>query len=131
MCPGISMSLKTMPVVLASLLYSFDWKLQDGVVPGNMDMSEGKSSQALPVHGCKIFLTMRWLGLEEPSRLLNLSHSSLLQLLRLRIRGSRVDFISVASDSLHFLRSDPYVFSSDSRNVYIVFDTNLEIFLID
>ncbi|CAH8361205.1 unnamed protein product [Eruca vesicaria subsp. sativa] len=40
MCPGISMSLKTTPMVLASLLYSFDWKLQDGVVPGNMDMSE-------------------------------------------------------------------------------------------
>ncbi|KAG5395904.1 hypothetical protein IGI04_017718 [Brassica rapa subsp. trilocularis] len=40
MCPGISMSLKTTPMVLASLLYSFDWKLQDGIVPGNMDMSE-------------------------------------------------------------------------------------------
>ncbi|CAH8325326.1 unnamed protein product [Eruca vesicaria subsp. sativa] len=40
MCPGISMSLKTTPMVLASLLYSFDWKLQDGVFPGNMDMSE-------------------------------------------------------------------------------------------
>lgn len=40
MCPGMSMALRTMSLVLASLLYSFDWKLQDGIVPGNMDMSE-------------------------------------------------------------------------------------------
>ncbi|CAH2057846.1 unnamed protein product [Thlaspi arvense] len=40
MCPGISMSLKTMSVALASLLYCFDWKLQNGVVPQNIDMSE-------------------------------------------------------------------------------------------
>ncbi|ESQ39190.1 hypothetical protein EUTSA_v10001412mg [Eutrema salsugineum] len=40
MCPGISMALKTMCMVLASLLYCFDWKLQNGVVPQNMDMSE-------------------------------------------------------------------------------------------
>ncbi|XP_010508139.1 PREDICTED: cytochrome P450 76C3-like [Camelina sativa] len=40
MCPGISMSLRTMYMVLASLLYSFDWKLPNGVVPENMDMSE-------------------------------------------------------------------------------------------
>ncbi|CAA7047365.1 unnamed protein product [Microthlaspi erraticum] len=40
MCPGMSMALKTMSMVLASLLYSFDWKLQNGAVPENMDMSE-------------------------------------------------------------------------------------------
>ncbi|XP_023640533.1 cytochrome P450 76C3 [Capsella rubella] len=40
MCPGISMSLRTMYMVLASLLYSFDWKLQNGVVPESMDMTE-------------------------------------------------------------------------------------------
>ncbi|CAH2057848.1 unnamed protein product [Thlaspi arvense] len=34
MCPGMSMALKTMSLVLASLLYSFDWKFQ------NMDMSD-------------------------------------------------------------------------------------------
>lgn len=57
MCPGISMALKTMHMVLASLLYSFDWKLQNGVVPGNIDMSEtfgltlhkAKSLCAVPV----------------------------------------------------------------------------------
>lgn len=40
MCPGISMALKTMSMVLASLLYSFDWKLRNGAVPQNMDMGE-------------------------------------------------------------------------------------------
>ncbi|VVB03472.1 unnamed protein product [Arabis nemorensis] len=40
MCPGYSMALKTMSMVLASLLYSFDWKLQNGVFPQNIDMSE-------------------------------------------------------------------------------------------
>ncbi|CAN8302171.1 unnamed protein product [Cochlearia groenlandica] len=40
MCPGISMALKTTYTVLASLLYSFDWKLQNGVVHENIDMTE-------------------------------------------------------------------------------------------
>ncbi|CAA7050737.1 unnamed protein product [Microthlaspi erraticum] len=40
MCPGSPMALRTMFLVLASLLYSFDWKLQNGVFPENMDMSD-------------------------------------------------------------------------------------------
>ncbi|KFK37349.1 hypothetical protein AALP_AA4G245200 [Arabis alpina] len=40
MCPGYPIALKTMTLVLASLLYSFDWKLQNGVTLENMDMSE-------------------------------------------------------------------------------------------
>nr|QWK52446.1 cytochrome P450 76C3-1 [Isatis tinctoria] len=40
MCPGMSMALRTMYLVLASLLYSFDWEVQNGVVPENMDMSD-------------------------------------------------------------------------------------------
>ncbi|KFK37348.1 hypothetical protein AALP_AA4G245100 [Arabis alpina] len=56
-CPGISMALRTMCRVLASLLYSFDWKLENGVVPQNMDMSDifgvtlrkAKPLRALPI----------------------------------------------------------------------------------
>ncbi|CAN6845128.1 unnamed protein product [Brassica oleracea] len=40
MCPGMSMALRTMSLVLASLLYSFDWKAQKGVVAENMDMTD-------------------------------------------------------------------------------------------
>ncbi|VVB02813.1 unnamed protein product [Arabis nemorensis] len=57
MCPGSSMALRTMSMVLASLLYSFDWKLENGVVPQNMDMSDvfgvtlrkAKPLRALPI----------------------------------------------------------------------------------
>ncbi|KAJ0259164.1 hypothetical protein HA466_0055560 [Hirschfeldia incana] len=40
LCPGMSMALRTMSLVLASLLYSFDWKAQEGVVAANMDMTD-------------------------------------------------------------------------------------------
>ncbi|KAL1195064.1 Cytochrome P450 76C4 [Cardamine amara subsp. amara] len=40
MCPGLPLALKTVPLMLASLLYSFDWKLPNGVVSENLDMDE-------------------------------------------------------------------------------------------
>ncbi|KAL0739774.1 hypothetical protein Bca4012_081287 [Brassica carinata] len=40
MCPGMSMALRSVSLVLASLLYSFDWKAQNGVVAENMDMTD-------------------------------------------------------------------------------------------
>ncbi|XP_010544671.1 PREDICTED: cytochrome P450 76C2-like isoform X2 [Tarenaya hassleriana] len=39
-CPGMPLALKTVPLVLASLLHSFDWKLQNGVVSDHLDMDE-------------------------------------------------------------------------------------------
>ncbi|KAL0866878.1 hypothetical protein Bca101_045996 [Brassica carinata] len=39
-CPGMSVAMKTVPLILASLLHSFQWKLQDGVLPEDLDMDE-------------------------------------------------------------------------------------------
>ncbi|XP_010544666.1 PREDICTED: cytochrome P450 76C4-like [Tarenaya hassleriana] len=39
-CPGMPLALKTVPLMLASLLHSFDWKLQNGAVPEDLDMEE-------------------------------------------------------------------------------------------
>ncbi|KAK7390086.1 hypothetical protein VNO78_25385 [Psophocarpus tetragonolobus] len=39
-CPGLPLASRTMYVVLASLLYNYDWKLMDGQKPEDMDMSE-------------------------------------------------------------------------------------------
>ncbi|CAH2057854.1 unnamed protein product [Thlaspi arvense] len=39
-CPGLPLAVKTVPLMLASLLYSFDWKLPNGVVSEGLDMDE-------------------------------------------------------------------------------------------
>ncbi|CAA7050733.1 unnamed protein product [Microthlaspi erraticum] len=39
-CPGLPLAVKVVPLMLASLLYSFDWKLPDGVVSEDLDMEE-------------------------------------------------------------------------------------------
>lgn len=39
-CPGMSVAMKTVPLILASLLHSFQWKLQKGVLPEDLDMDE-------------------------------------------------------------------------------------------
>ncbi|XP_010523700.1 PREDICTED: cytochrome P450 76C4-like [Tarenaya hassleriana] len=39
-CPGMPMAFKTVPMMLVSLLHSFDWKLQNGAVPEELDMEE-------------------------------------------------------------------------------------------
>ena len=39
-CPGLPLASRTVPVVLASLLYDYDRKLANGSKEDNMDMSE-------------------------------------------------------------------------------------------
>ncbi|XP_028796496.1 geraniol 8-hydroxylase-like [Neltuma alba] len=39
-CPGLPLANRTIHIVLASLLYHFDWKLADGLKVEDMDMSE-------------------------------------------------------------------------------------------
>ncbi|KFK37346.1 hypothetical protein AALP_AA4G244600 [Arabis alpina] len=39
-CPGLPLALKIVSLMLASLLYTFDWKLPNGVVPEDLDMNE-------------------------------------------------------------------------------------------
>lgn len=40
MCPAMPLASRVLPLALGSLLYSFDWKLGDGVKPETMDMTE-------------------------------------------------------------------------------------------
>ncbi|KAL1195065.1 Cytochrome P450 76C4 [Cardamine amara subsp. amara] len=39
-CPGMPLAVKIVPLMLASLLYSFDWKLPNGAVSEDLDMDE-------------------------------------------------------------------------------------------
>lgn len=39
-CPGMPLAFRIMHLVLASLLYGFDWEYQNGVVPEDVDMNE-------------------------------------------------------------------------------------------
>lgn len=39
-CPGLPLAIRMVPVMLGSLLNSFDWKLEDGSSPEELDMEE-------------------------------------------------------------------------------------------
>ena len=39
-CPGLLLGHRMVHLMLASLLHSFDWKLEDGMKPEDMDMTE-------------------------------------------------------------------------------------------
>ncbi|KAL6313274.1 hypothetical protein AAG906_016153 [Vitis piasezkii] len=39
-CPGLPLGIRMIHLMLASLLHSYDWKLEDGVTPENMNMEE-------------------------------------------------------------------------------------------
>jgi cytochrome P450 len=40
MCPGMPLAVVILRMVLASLLHEFEWKLPEGVVPGNVNLSD-------------------------------------------------------------------------------------------
>ena len=39
-CPGLPLAIRMLHLMLASLVHSYDWKLEDGVTPENMNMEE-------------------------------------------------------------------------------------------
>uniref|UniRef100_A0AAT9URG1 Geraniol 8-hydroxylase n=1 Tax=Mitragyna speciosa TaxID=170351 RepID=A0AAT9URG1_9GENT len=39
-CPGLPLAVRMVPVMLGSLLNSFDWKLEGGIAPKDLDMEE-------------------------------------------------------------------------------------------
>lgn len=39
-CPGLPLAIRMVHLMLASLIHSYDWKLEDGVTPENMNMEE-------------------------------------------------------------------------------------------
>ncbi|GAA0183915.1 oxygenase [Lithospermum erythrorhizon] len=39
-CPGLPLAYRIIPVILGSLLNSFDWKFEQGVIPESLDMEE-------------------------------------------------------------------------------------------
>ncbi|CAN1334731.1 Geraniol 8-hydroxylase [Linum perenne] len=39
-CPGLPLAMRMLHLMLGSLIHSFDWKLEDGVDPKNLDMEE-------------------------------------------------------------------------------------------
>ncbi|XP_074290872.1 geraniol 8-hydroxylase-like [Silene latifolia] len=42
-CPGMPLATRILPLMLASLIHEFDWILENGVTPENMDMEEKHS----------------------------------------------------------------------------------------
>ncbi|KAL7182931.1 hypothetical protein ACSBR1_041585 [Camellia fascicularis] len=40
MCPGIPLAQRVVSLMIASLVYYFDWKLPDGLTPENLDMTD-------------------------------------------------------------------------------------------
>ncbi|GMH25601.1 hypothetical protein Nepgr_027444 [Nepenthes gracilis] len=39
-CPGIPLASRTVPLIVGSLIHSFDWKLENGAAPERMDMDD-------------------------------------------------------------------------------------------
>ncbi|KAG8659331.1 geraniol 8-hydroxylase [Manihot esculenta] len=39
-CPGLPLAMRMLHLMLGSLIYSFDWKLEEGITPESMDMED-------------------------------------------------------------------------------------------
>ncbi|KAL6280212.1 hypothetical protein ACE6H2_017093 [Prunus campanulata] len=56
-CPGLPLAMRMLHLMLGSLIHSFDWKLEDGITPENMNMDDkfgitlemAQSLRAVPV----------------------------------------------------------------------------------
>ncbi|KAG8071152.1 hypothetical protein GUJ93_ZPchr0006g43948 [Zizania palustris] len=56
-CPGMNLGLANMKIVLASLLYHFDWKLPDEMAPKDLDVREAPgivASKLTSLHICPV-----------------------------------------------------------------------------
>lgn len=57
-CPGLLLGIRMVQLMLASLIHSYDWKLEDGLTPENMNMEEkfgftlqkAQPLRVLPIH---------------------------------------------------------------------------------
>ena len=57
-CPGLPLGIRMVQLMLASLVHSYDWKLEDGVTPENMNMEDkffvtlqkAQPLRAFPIH---------------------------------------------------------------------------------
>ncbi|EEE52420.1 hypothetical protein OsJ_34537 [Oryza sativa Japonica Group] len=58
-CPGIAFGLVNLELVLASLLYHFDWELPDGTELGNLDMKEEMGAIARRLHDLSLVPVIR------------------------------------------------------------------------
>ncbi|KAL8236086.1 hypothetical protein R6Q59_017167 [Mikania micrantha] len=54
MCPGINFGLGTVEYVIANLLHHFDWKLPEGVKPGDVNMTEFTAISTVPIRPLRI-----------------------------------------------------------------------------
>ncbi|CAN8318676.1 unnamed protein product [Cochlearia groenlandica] len=57
LCPGLPLAVKTVPLMLASLLHSFEWKLPNGMSPEDLDMDESFGltlHKTIPLHAVPV-----------------------------------------------------------------------------
>ncbi|KAJ8766510.1 hypothetical protein K2173_023778 [Erythroxylum novogranatense] len=54
MCPGVSLGEVTVELLLANLLFHFDWKVPNGMKPEDLDMSEGFGATANKLHKLRL-----------------------------------------------------------------------------
>ncbi|KAL6958874.1 hypothetical protein U1Q18_040221 [Sarracenia purpurea var. burkii] len=56
-CPGMPLGIRTVHLMLASILQSFDWRLPEGTTPENLDMKEQFGAtlrKAIPLHAIPV-----------------------------------------------------------------------------
>ncbi|TQE09291.1 hypothetical protein C1H46_005226 [Malus baccata] len=63
-CPGMLLAIRMLNLMLGSLINSFDWKLEDGVIPENMNMEEKFGLTLQMAHPLrlvpKVLINLKW-----------------------------------------------------------------------